>query len=857
MKPSEDLLPHKEYAWPLTLRLMRHRKGPLLAFILLYALGLSGFLLTEGLWRRLSVELTSKGREILEGDLQIQSRRPFTEREAKALDSLLPPGTRHAEAVGFLSMIAGPSGQSRLVQVKAMSRDYPLAGNFSFQETGFERKQFGPGKVLFPAGLGASLGIGRGDSVKLGERSFQLAATYLDRPGGGFDFWELGGRIYIPLDDMAATGLDQKGSRIFRYRFYALPNGFGQNEKEDLRQALRKALDDPEFEVRFAGDRDTDLGRLLDNVGGFLKILALCAYLLAALGAAFFFAHHLEAERRQHALLRVIGITPFQIRNMVIQQNALLALLAFFLAAMLAGGLSLLLPWAMQQAYGVEVGAGIPWKTLAVGMLLAPITSMLFSASALWQAGAVPPGLLLRPADPPAPPRKLVVLFRLLQGAFLFGTAFAVSQSWILATTGLAAMAVALILLTVMGMVALALVWKIRARFAYADRVLLGQLRLRRGRALIALLALGFTAFAVGLLPQLRASLLAELSGPKTTSLPDLFLFDIQEDQEGPLADTLRAQGHTLQNPSPMVRARLLAVNGQVWRKDSVDAATLEGKQRQAMRSRGFNLSWRSSPSDAEEIVAGQWFSGTFQDQGIPEVSVEKSFASRLNLELRDTLRFDVQGVEIEGVITSLRRVRWNSFQPNFFVLFQPGALDLAPRSTLATAGGMSAEEATRLRDILVRAFPNVTVLEVREALARVAGMLSRLQNMVNVLSAFFLAVGLFTLAVVVEALSRDVRRSFLLLRALGTPRRALAWALARHFIGYAALAGLGGWGLSVVAAAGLTVWFWDMPFRFSPGAVLAMAMGTLGAGLFATILALRRGLSGKLRDLLAETRGQ
>jgi len=842
--------------WSLSVRLLRYRKGPALAFAILYGLGLAVFLMVDALCRLVETDLQGRGRELLEADIQIESRRPLDAGESSAIAGILPPGGRQAQAWGFLSMVAGKSGASRLVQIKAVDGAYPLFGAFSFAGP-MVLSEWRPGAVLAPPALLASLDLRVGDSLSIGEKRFLIQAAYTDRPGGGFDFWEMSGRIYMHLQDVAATGLDQKGSRIFRYRFFEWPATQAMAEAGRL---LREKLSDPEIEVHTVGDGDSDMGRLLANVGGFLKILALGAYLLAAVGAAFFFSRHLEAERPRAALLRTLGATPGSVLGIYLRQNLLLSAVSSLLGITLSlAAIALFLPLT-QSLLGMQVAFGFPWMTLASGLLLPPVTAVLFALGGLWQMGQAPPVSLLRRAQPPALPWAPLLLLFSAQALAILLLARWVSHSWILGLSSLAGIGACLGLLWLLGNAVLELGWKWRSVLGYADKVLLGTVRLRRTRSLTAFFALGFTAFAIALLPLLRQSLRDELSAPQGQSLPSLFLFDIQEEEESEVQSLLRAMEHPLQSSAPMVRARLLRVNGQDFKRDESRAgeATLEAGSRARMRNRGFNLSWRAALEPSESVIAGEFWprDATVRENTLPEISVEKGFADKLGLRLRDTLAFDVQGVEIAGRITSLRRVRWNSFRPNFFVLFQPGVLEDAPKVYLGTVAGDVADPA-RIRDSLVKKFPNVSVLDVAEAIKKVDGMMGRLQRLVDILSLGYFIIGMAILVTVVEGSVRDGRRSLLLMRVLGAGDRKLYWATTRHYLAFGLLATVAGLSLAALSAYAVHAWIWHFAFR-PPWAFLTLGAACgLGVGAVAASWAVLRSRGDSLRALLAGSRGE
>jgi putative ABC transport system permease protein len=834
--------------------------------------------------------------------LRIELRRAFTAAEDSALARWIPPDAKRAEVWGFLSMLraaggdpgsspGGKPGGSRLAQVKAISPGYPLIGSFAFTGAGRGEwsgrlEDFRSGGMLVPRELLTALKLRIGDSVSLGAKNFVIKDEYTARPGGNFEFWEMGSRVYIPLADMPATELERKGSRIFRYHFYSLPQG---TDMDGLRDHLEEELSDPEVNVSVYSDSGSDLSRSFNMVTAFLKMLSLSAFLLSAVGAAFFFRHHLAGERKTVAVLATLGASRRSIIGVYVRQNLFLACLSALIGMGLARLWSAGLPVLIHALYRIDIPASLPWSTFFLGLALAVCTSLLFGFTGFAGLGRIPPATLIKPMESaPLGPILRIALF-LAQGAFFFALAMADSRSWLLSGLSVGAMGGAFLMLAGMGWAAFKVLWMLRSRMGYSVRIVLGSIRWGREKSLLAFAALGFVAFTSCLVPQLQDLILNEIRIPKGRVIPQLFLFDIQEEQLEGLQALIRSRGQALDLPSPMVRARLEKVNGELFKREEetdgagkaktdanahakrddsgagsigraagsrrTRAATLEARNRQQMRNRGFNLSYRDSLSDAESIVAGKWWQGRAAEGAIPEVSMEKEFAKRLKIKLGDRLVFDVQGVEVEGRVTSLRQVRWASFQPNFFVLFQPGALEEAPKSFLGTVKRIPPEAAEDIQDRVSEAFPNVTILNLKDVIGKTVETLGKLSWLVRFLSGFALLIGLAILWLVVDALVAENHRTILLLRALGEPRVRLARLFLAHYTGFCLLAGLTGYFLSLAAAYIINLAVWQVPWIPEADILWLCAGGSLAVGLLCSLYAAYRGSGRPLRELLSLSR--
>jgi putative ABC transport system permease protein len=352
-----------------------------------------------------------------------------------------------------------------------------------------------------------------------------------------------------------------------------------------------------------------------------------------------------------------------------------------------------------------------------------------------------------------------------------------------------------------------------------ALRLALRQLAPRRRASLTAFVALGACAVLLSLPPQLRAVLDGRLAPPSAEAIPSLFLFDIQPEQTEPLRAKIRDTGTDLQRLAPMVRARLLAINetrvGEGVAGDAPAGRDSQFRGRDRMRTRGYNLTWQSALAATETLVAGRDFSGAYEaSAGVPaEASVEEDWARDVGVTLGDVLRFDVQGVTVETRIVNLRRVDWNSMQPNFFVSLQRGVLEDAPAVYLASVAALPAQRREALQSTLVEAFPNISIIDVSRGVERMLGLVDQLQWALAATALTSLAVGLVLVFAIAVDEAQVRRWDVNLLKILGARHRVLRRSLDLEFaaLGFAA-ACVGTLAALAVGAAAAT-WLLDVPW--------------------------------------------
>jgi putative ABC transport system permease protein len=293
-----------------------------------------------------------------------------------------------------------------------------------------------------------------------------------------------------------------------------------------------------------------------------------------------------------------------------------------------------------------------------------------------------------------------------------------------------------------------------------------------RQTTLISFVTMGLCAALVSAVPQVRAILTSELKTTKTGTMPGLFLFDVQPEQEPELRAWLDAKGARVDQMSPLIRARLEEING-VKLGDTFDniPGTRERETEERFKNRTYNLSVRGNLSASEQLVDGRPFETVRHDPGrqsLPEISIEKRFSERTGIKIGDELLFNIQGVMIKGRVVNLRRVRWASFQPNFFVQFQEGVIDDAPRTFIGTIPELGFEATQSLQREMAQKFPNVSVVDVKSAVERILGISDQITLAVTVMAIMCLVAGLGVLVSITIQQAR--RRAFetALLKVLG-----------------------------------------------------------------------------------------
>ena len=451
-----------------------------------------------------------------------------------------------------------------------------------------------------------------------------------------------------------------------------------------------------------------------------------------------------------------------------------------------------------------------------------------FALPPLLRLKRVPPARVLR-RDLEPPPLRYAVVYGLAIGAVLALLYWIVRDPKLVGYVA-GGLGATFLLLAVAGWALVKLLAPLRSGVGVAWRYGLANIA-RRGRdSIVQIVAFGLGFMVLLLLALVRDDLLRDWQRSLPADAPNYFMINIRPDEGAGVEQFFARAGLPATALVPMLRARLSAINGT-----PVEKMTFQGERANEFVEREANLTWSAELAPGNRIVAGQWWSPA--TRGAPQVSVETDYAERLGLRLGDTLTYDIAGEAVSGRITSLREVRWDTFKPNFFVVFSPGVLESAT-GTLITSVHVAPPQRPVLVE-LVRQFPEVTIIDIEALLGQVRDVMNKASLAVQYVFLFTLAAGLMVLLAAVQSTRDERRYESAMLRTLGASRSVVFQGVAAEFIVLGALAGL-------LAAAGATAvgyllakQVFDLPYSPDPrvwlvgivgGAVLVGTAGILAA---------------------------
>lgn len=821
-------------AWRQLLRDARAGELRVLFFALLVAVAASTAIGYFG--ARLNGAMLLRATEFLGADLVLSG-------SAAALPEQIEAGTQlgleHAQVVEFASVIAGEQS-IQLASIKAASGGYPLRGELKSAAEPYAAEQPGggpgPGEAWAEARLFAALDLRVGQSIEVGNRQLRLTRVLTYEPDRAGDFYSLTPRVLINLEDLASTGVVQPGSRV-RYR------DLWRGDSETLaryREATEKSLAAHQ-RLEDARDGNRQIGGALGRAERYLNLASLAAVLLAgvavALSAARFAARRFDAS----ALLRCLGLSRREALSLFALQLVMLGLLAC-LAGALLGWIGQLVLFQLLQGLlppGVPPGGLLP---AIAGMATGLVALAGFALPPLAALGRVPPLRVLRRDLLPVPPSSWLVYGAALLALGLIMWRLSLDLKLTLGLLGGGLLAT--LLLGGALLFGLSALRRLLARASLPWRLGLGQLLRHPLAAAGQSLAFGLILLAMALIALLRGELLDTWQDQLPAESPNHFALNVLPEEREAFAARLAELSSHPAPLYPIVAGRLTLINGE-----PVQGIVSKDSQGERAIQRDLSLTWAANLPAGNVLVDGQWWNDLPQSD-LPGVSVESELAESLGLKLGDELNFSVGGLERKARVSSLRQVEWDSFQPNFYMIFEPGTLQDLP-ATYLTSFYLPPHSEKQLVE-LSRQFPAVTLLQVEALLEQLRSIMAQVSLAVEYVLLFVLAAGLAVLFAGLQATLDERLRQGALLRALGAERRLLLRARRAEF-------GLLGAGSGLLAAVGCELasfllyrYALELQWQPHPWLLLLPLIGALlvgGAGVWGT----RRALNASPLTVLRE----
>jgi putative ABC transport system permease protein len=767
-------------------------------------------------------DLDKNAKELLGADLVINSNKKWDTQFLRLIDST---NTEKAFDADMASMVLFlHNQQSRLIKLTALKGNFPFYGALETKPATAYTLMKSGGYALLDEALATQYEVSTNDSIKVGNTIFKVAGVVTKVPGGGGFTATISPSVYISMDVLDSTGLVQFGSRVG----YSLYLKTKEKETQAILDKIEPTLKKLNYSFETVQTRKEGLGEALKSVYQFFTLLAFMALLLGCVGVASAVHLYAKEKREEVALLRCIGSSGWQAFNIYFVQVFCVGLLASFLGSALGIAIQQLIPFVFGDFIPAQLQFSLSWEAVLEGLLLGAVISILFTVLPLLSVRHVPPLSVLRAevnhikvfSKARLVFISLIVLFPILAATYqtqrlVTGLLFSVGLATVLASLYL---------------IGAFLLYTSRRFFpntaSFTWRHALSNLFRPNNQTNVLVVAIGLGAFILATLNVVQSSLLnqVEFQGGKNQS--NTILFDIQPKQKEGVLQLIKENGLPLNQVVPMVTCRLTEVKGKPTEyilSDSTD------KRPEWALSREYRVTYRDSLTKSETLTVGKLQEFTPGKKDSVFLTISEAMHETLEVNVGDSLVFDIQGVPMKVFINGIRKVEWSNDPPNFIFVFPSKVLDNAPQIWVATTSVPNTAVSSKFQQQLVTRFSNVSLVDLRLILATVNELFSKVALAIRFLSLFSIVTGLLVLAGAVSN-SKFVRmREYVLLRTIGARTKQIVAITCIEYIYLGFFAAASGIALSIGAGWLLANFFFKIQFSVNLVQLFYVMMSVIG----------------------------
>lgn len=822
----------------------RASRRRLALFSLSVVLGIAALVAIGSFSANLRVAIDDQAKGLLGADVIVTARSAPSEALLRYAGGL---GGEVSQEVRFSSMMAFPQsqGMTRLVQLRATDGKFPFYGDFTTEPADAPAKlRAGGNVVILEETLLRQFDTKVGDPVKLGTSTFTVVGALKKLPGDGAAIAAtFAPRALVPTAALATAGLEAKNVLVNYRLMLKLP---ATRPAEQVVREMRGQFREERLNFDTVEERKRNLGRVLENIEGFLSLVGFVALFLGAIGVASAIHVYVRQKITTIAVLRCLGASAQQSFAVYLVQGLALGIFGAALGAGLGLVVQTLLPQVLKGVLPFQVDFAIAWPAVGRGVIAGLIICLLFTVLPLLAVRKVSPLVALRSASAekvgtaPDP-------WRIAIGVFI-GASVAIFAIWQTNSLrlGLGFALMLAIGFGVLGGLAQLVSWAARKWFPrrapYVARQGVANLYRPQNRTVLLVLSLGLGTFLMLTLYLTRGTLLKEIEVSGGAGRANLLFFDIQDDQIEPLRKIAAEQGAPVQVQAPIVTMRITKVKGRPVeellrsdrgprpspgeRKGRKDQEADERVEGWTLR-REYRSTFRGQLEGSERLVQGKFAGQAEAGAAVVPISIEEGLARDMAVKLGDEIEWDVQGVPIRSKITSVRAVEWRRLEPNFFVVFPEGVLEGAPKFYVAAVRATDAAHSAKIQRAIVTALPNVTAIDLALVMETVDSVFSKVAFVVQFMALFTVVTGVIVLAGAVMTGRFQRIRETVLLRTLGATRRQLTQIMLVEYAVLGVLAAVTGGLLAMVANTLLA----KFVFRITPSlAPLELALAVIAA---------------------------
>jgi putative ABC transport system permease protein len=812
------------WLFEMSLRDSRKNRSRLFLFISAIIFGIAALVAIYSFRYNLQNDINSQAATLVGADLVISGNKPADLNIKPLLDSL---GDKRSEERSFASMIYFPKSQgTRLVQVRALQGGFPYYG--ALETTPLQAgSAFKNGKTaLVDKTLMLQFNVKVNDSIKVGDVTFLIAGTLNKAPGQTGVSSSVAPIVYIPMQYLPQTGLSKKGSRI-TYSFYYKYNKPVNMEK--LVKTIDPRLDKADMNYETIESRKENTGRSFGDLTRFLSLVGFIALLLGCVGVASAIHIYIREKIASIAIMRCLGVKASEAFIIYLIQIVGIGIIGSVIGALLGTSIQHILPMVMKDFLPLTISTDISWLAIGQGVLLGVIISILFALLPLISIRNISPLNTLRISYEEVnivrdPLRWLVYVLILV---FIITFTFLQLDSWLASIFFTIGISIAFLILAFTAWLLMRLMkLVIQSSWGYLFRQGFANLYRPNNQTIILIVSIGLSTAFICTLFFIQSILINQVTLSSSGNQSNMILFDIQTSQEKAIAQLTKQQGLPVIQQVPIVTIHLEKVNGKTAADVKKDSTL---KVPAHAYSYEYRVTYRDTLSATEKIIKGDWVGKAEAGKEIP-VSIEDNFSKRNHIVVGDHLVFNVQGLSMPAVVSSVRQVNWNKIQTNFQIVFPKGVLEDAPQFRVLLTHVPSAKASAKFQQAIVRAFPNVSIIDLGLVLNVIDDLLDKISYIIRFMSAFSIITGIVVLIASVRISKYQRIQESVLLRTLGASRKQIFVITALEYLFLGTLSALTGIVIAITGSWLLAKYSFEIPFviNWIPAAILFFVISIL-----------------------------
>ncbi|MBT3922919.1 MAG: FtsX-like permease family protein [Nitrospina sp.] len=772
----------------------------MLFFVLCIAIGVGAVMTVKSFSNLVSETIQGQAKGLLSADLAIKGSWQQNKEDLDIQKQVLPPETQFlfikelhgmAQFQDFKNKIKSSSLITELKVVSITGPQYPFYGELQIKpEKPLAELLAKGGAVVGPSFL-IKTGLKLGDTFSLGKAEVRINGVVLSEPDRISRAFSIGPRVFISRASLDFSGLVQPGSRIKHRTLIQLPSHF------DLEKALvllERGLTDKSISIRTYKDMQSSLSSSIERMGQYLGALGVIALLMGGIGVAMIIRTFMAQKLDTLAILSCLGASSRTLFKVYLLQSMLMGLAGSVLGVAIGFSLTFLLPPKMEGLINLKLEPVFYWVPALQSLLLGCATTLLFCLWPLIRAVKTRPLRLFRRNFEK---EEQGSLWERWVSAIVLGLGLAVMICWQAESIKrglifLSALAISAGVFALASLLLLKLLKVFPPSGSMTRRYSLANLMRPNNQATSIITCLGMGIMLILTVRLVQMDMLTMLNKNTEMSPPNYFFIDIQHDQTETFTQVLdRVAPEAERTLTPLVRSRLHSIDGKL-----MENWNYKDKRREEwFINREFVLTYMNGPPPKDnEVIEGEWWDEVRAKNA--EVSLEQDAAKRLNAKIGSELIIDIQGVPVIATVTSIRKVNWRNMRTNFYMIYSPGALQGAPLTYVATVN-VSDQKELELQHAVVEALPNITAVSTRDIVDTIEANVSKLTTLVDFMSGFAIAAGLFILSGSIASTKFRRLQESAILKILGARRKVVASILGIEYITLGIISALVGIGLA------------------------------------------------------------